>query len=244
MFADSICDSPWANRSRRSWTTLISFAAQAIAVGALLLVPLLCTSGLRGPHWIPVLVAPARAEAPPPAAVREQPPHSNTSNLSADGRMIAPPTIPRSIENVTETVAPPPPDFGRLGIADATGDRGAMNGVLDSVLRPGATVVLPPPPTPRVVHISHMTEGDLIYKVQPEYPMPAKMARIQGAVVLHALISKQGTIENLQVDSGSPWLVGAAIEAVRQWRYRPYLLNEQPVEVDTEVTVNFVLSGN
>ena len=88
-----------------------------------------------------------------------------------------------------------------------------------------------------------MMEGNLIHRVQPEYPILAKMARIQGAVVLHAVISRQGVIENLEVVSGPPPLTHAAIDAVRQWRYRPYLLNDQPVEVDTEVTVNFVLSG-
>ena len=86
-------------------------------------------------------------------------------------------------------------------------------------------------------------EGNLIHRVQPEYPALAKMARVQGAVVLHAVISKQGTIEGLEVISGPPALVEAAVDAVRQWRYRPYYLNDEPVEVDTQVTVNFVLAG-
>ena len=86
-------------------------------------------------------------------------------------------------------------------------------------------------------------EGNLIHRVQPEYPALAKMARVQGAVVLHAIISKQGTIEGLEVISGPPALVPAAVEAVRQWRYRPYYLDDEPVEVDTQVTVNFVLAG-
>ena len=88
-----------------------------------------------------------------------------------------------------------------------------------------------------------MMEGNLIYRVQPEYPALAKLAHIHGAVVLRAVISKQGTIENLQAVSGPPLLMKAAVDAVQQWRYRPYLLNGEPVEVDTQVTVNFVLSG-
>jgi len=88
-----------------------------------------------------------------------------------------------------------------------------------------------------------MMEGSLIYRVQPSYPALAKATRIQGQVVLHAVISRSGTIESLQVISGHPLLVKAAIDAVRQWRYRPYILNGDPVDVDTEVTVNFVLSG-
>lgn len=86
-------------------------------------------------------------------------------------------------------------------------------------------------------------EGNLIHKIQPEYPLVAKAARIQGAVVLRALISKDGSIENLRVLGGHPMLVKAAIDAVSRWRYRPYYLNGEPVEVETQVTVNFVLAG-
>lgn len=71
----------------------------------------------------------------------------------------------------------------------------------------------------------------------------ARAARIEGTVVLQAIISKQGTIENLKVVSGHPMLVQAAIDAVREWRYRPYILNNEPVEVETQITVNFSLAG-
>jgi len=89
-----------------------------------------------------------------------------------------------------------------------------------------------------------MSEGDIIRKVQPTYPPLARSARIQGTVVLQAVISTQGTIENLRVVTGHPLLAPAAIEAVRQWRYRPYILNNDPVEVETQITVNFSLAGN
>ena len=88
-----------------------------------------------------------------------------------------------------------------------------------------------------------MMEGNLIYRVQPEYPALARQVRVQGQVILRAVISREGTIENLQVLSGHPMLVRAAVNAVQQWRYRPYVLNGEPVEVETEVRVNFVLSG-
>jgi len=89
-----------------------------------------------------------------------------------------------------------------------------------------------------------MSEGDLVHKVLPIYPPLARTARIQGQVVLQAVISKQGMIENLRLLTGHPMLVPAAIEAVRQWRYRPYVLNNEPVEVETQITVNFSLAGN
>jgi protein TonB len=86
-------------------------------------------------------------------------------------------------------------------------------------------------------------EGSLIRKVEPPYPPLAKSARIQGPVVLFAVISRSGTIDNLRVLSGHPMLVQAAIDAVKQWRYRPYILNQEPIEVETQITINFVL-GN
>jgi protein TonB len=89
-----------------------------------------------------------------------------------------------------------------------------------------------------------MMEGMLIRRVQPVYPTPARNARIQGKVLLQAIISREGKIEQLQVISGHPMLVSAALDAVRQWRYRPYVLNGEAVDVETQVTVNFVLSGS
>ena len=86
-------------------------------------------------------------------------------------------------------------------------------------------------------------EGSLIHRVQPEYPALAKQARIQGTVLLRAVIDREGKIENLQLVSGHPMLAAAAMKAVRQWRYRPYYLNEQPVEVESLITVHFTLSG-
>jgi protein TonB len=89
-----------------------------------------------------------------------------------------------------------------------------------------------------------MLEGNLIRRVEPVYPTLARSARVQGSVVLAAQISKAGTIENLHALSGPPLLVPAAIDAVSQWRYRPYILNREAIAVETQITVNFVLGGN
>jgi protein TonB len=107
-------------------------------------------------------------------------------------------------------------------------------------------VLAPKPPVlpSRPLRVSHWAEGNLIYRVQPDYPEIARQVRVQGPVRLRAIIGKGGTIENLVVESGHPMLVAAAIKAVRQWRYRPYLLNGEPVEVEAEITVNFVLGGS
>jgi protein TonB len=82
----------------------------------------------------------------------------------------------------------------------------------------------------------------LLTQVKPVYPPLAKQARIQGVVLLEAVISKDGAIDNLRVISGHPLLTQAAIDAVKQWRYKPTLLNGEPVEVVTTITVNFAFS--
>jgi protein TonB len=84
--------------------------------------------------------------------------------------------------------------------------------------------------------------GLVIHKVSPVYPPLAQQARIQGLVVLDAKISKDGTVEALKMISGHPLLVPAAIDAVKQWRYKPYVLDGKPVTVNTQVIVNFTLS--
>ena len=86
-----------------------------------------------------------------------------------------------------------------------------------------------------------MSEGMLVHRIEPRYPPAALIARIEGPVKIKAIISREGNIRQTEVLSGSPLLAGAALEAIRQWRYRPYILNGEPVEVETQITVNFVL---
>ena len=219
MFADSLLDYHWANRSRRGWMTLVAFALQALGISLLLLLPLIYTQGLPRLQKLEVLGEPAP-------------------------RLLTPSRIPHVITSINEATPPPPIDPGGSGILGSTGNSASNNSVIDSIGNSIAAVAPPPPGT--VAHpprISRVMEGNLIYRVQPEYPPAAKAARIQGPVVLKALISKYGGIENLRVLSGHPMLVRAAMDAVSQWRYRPYYLNGEPVAVETQVTVNFVLSG-
>ncbi len=98
-------------------------------------------------------------------------------------------------------------------------------------------------PTPKRMRIaSRVAEANLIHDVAPAYPPEAGRARIEGAVVLMAVIGKDGTVRDVRVESGLPLLAQAAIDAVKQWRYRPYLLNGEPIEVDSQITINFTLS--
>jgi protein TonB len=243
VFAEYLDDSVRDNRSHRGRITLASFVLQAVAIGGLLLLPLLSMQGLPPLQLMAALMAPAPPPGPAPAAQR---PSHNVATSNMIGHTLMTPTqIPRAILNLNETAVPPAPEFlGGPGVPGGTGLPGTSNFVLFG-LGPGTNSmpILSPPPVVQPVRVSHMMEGNLIHRVQPEYPTLARQARIQGTVVLRAIINRDGRIENLQVLSGHPMLVPAAFEAVRQWRYRPYLLNDQPVEVETQITVNFTLSG-
>jgi len=118
-----------------------------------------------------------------------------------------------------------------------------MGGVIGGIIN-STPVAVPKVATPQRVRVSQgVTQGLLMRKIQPAYPPLARQARIQGSVLLQAEISKDGSIQNLRLISGHPMLAPAAIEAVKQWKYKPYILNGEPVEVETQITVNFTLAG-
>ena len=244
MFADSLLETSWDQRSRRSWITFTSFGLQSVVIGLLLLIPLLTTVGLPSSR---ILQPPTSFGAPPPPVRPIERQHRTSvvqSNL-AHNVPIAPQSIPRHIAIINEVSPPPQVSYstgpGVIGSIGADGTGGVPNGWGDA-----KPAVPPPPPAPtiRTFRTSSILEGNLIRRVQPVYPPLARSVRVQGAVVLAALIGKEGTIENLRLVSGHPMLVPAAIAAVSQWRYRPYILNGEAIEVETQITVNFILSGN
>jgi periplasmic protein TonB len=240
MFADSLLESN-LSRTHRGWTTVVSFAMQTLGVAILLMLPLLYTEGLPRLHLLSVSapIGPPRGE--PPAAQQHSAVRQGQSNLF-HGIVVSPRSIPIGVKPIIEDSVPQV-EACNVCVPGSTNTGNGANSVIDSIGVAPAIVPPPPPPVAHPPRISHMMEGNLIYKVQPVYPPLARAARIQGAVVIRAVISRNGTIENLQTLSGHPMLVGAALDAVRQWRYRPYILNGDPVEVETQVTVNFALSG-
>jgi len=244
MFADSLLETSWDQRSRRSWITFTSFGLQSVVIGLLLLIPLLTTVGLPSSR---ILQPPTSFGAPPPPPARTiERLHRTTvaqSNL-VNNVLITPPSIPPRVAAINEVEPPPQVSYNTgPGVPGSTGDSGG-GGVLNG--SGNASTAVPPPPAPaiRTFRTSRILEGSLIRRVQPVYPPLAKSWRVQGAVVLTALIGKEGTIENLRLISGHPMLVPAAIAAVSQWRYKPYILNGEVIEVETQITVNFILSGN
>jgi len=245
MFSDSLLETSWAHRGRRSWTTVTSFGLQVVVVGLLLLIPLLTTVGLP---TNPLVTTPVSWGAPPPAApqMRAQHPTVMESNLS-NNVIIQPPSIPRDVRILNETEPPPQVSYNDGGgVVGSTGNGGSRDGVLgaiDSSL-PHVVPAAPPASVKHEFRTSSMLEGSLIRRVQPVYPPLARSARVQGAVVLMAVIGKDGTMDNLRLVSGHPMLVPAAIAAVSQWRYKPYILNGEAIEVETQITVNFMLGAN
>ncbi|HEY7098723.1 MAG TPA: energy transducer TonB [Terriglobales bacterium] len=243
MFAEILSDSPWDNRPHRRMTTLVSFALQGAGLGLLLLIPLLSTQGLPQLEFATPLTVPVSLPLAPTTLAQPRV-TSNSSNVTPDGTVIVIRSIPRSIEMVTDAAEPPQIGIGTVGVVGGTGDHWSDNGVLRSIAGgSGAVPSLPPPTVTPPRRVSRIMEGNLIHRVQPDYPAIARSARVQGEVILAAVISKDGAIENLRVVRGHPLLVKAALTAVQQWRYRPYVLNGEPIEVETQVTVNFVLAG-
>jgi protein TonB len=242
MFTDSILETSWDQRSRRSWTTLTSFGLQAAAMGLLLMLPLVKPEGLPFLHHVLTPVTLGQPYREPATVVVHTGGASTRWSAPLKPSLMLPSPI-RSTASKTADDFPPQP----LGPAGPYLPGGAAMPIGAPFAGPGSRVVMPSPPPTVNTHsprISHMMEGNLIRRVQPDYPPLARSARIQGQVELSAVISKAGTIENLRVLAGHPMLVGAAIEAVRQWRYRPYILNGEPVEVETRITVKFSLSGS
>jgi len=246
MFEDSLIESGGRLKTKRGWTSMVSFAIQIGIIGVMVLIPLIFTEALPKQQLMTFLVAaPPPPPPPPPAAA----PVKIVKVIQTDivnGQLRTPTKIPKKVEMIKEDEAPPPvmAAAGVVGGVPGGVPGGSMSGVLGGIVNSTSAVAVPKMATPTRVRVSSgVSQGLLVRRVNPTYPPLARQARIQGVVILQAQISKDGSIENLQLVSGHPMLAPAAIEAVKQWKYKPYLLNGEPVEVDTQVQVNFTLAG-
>lgn len=242
MFEDSLIESGGKLKTKRGRFTTFSFVLEAVIIGVMILIPLMFTEALPKTQLMTFLVAPPPPPPPPPppaAVVKVKQVQTDIVN----NQLRTPTKIPKKVEMIKEEEAPPPQMAGVVGGVPGGVPGGSMGGVMGSII--GNTNVAVPKVAVQRVRISQgVTQGMVVKRVQPTYPQMAKIARVQGAVVLAAVIGKDGAIQNLHVVStASPLLNQSAIDAVKQWRYRPYILNGEPVEVDTTVTVNFTLSG-
>lgn len=238
MFEDSLVESNGRIRTRSRRYVIGTFLLEAALVAVIILVPYLYPAVLPT-HYLSVpLIAPPPAPAPQMAQQRAAASPERAALQTID--LTAPSRIPTSIPHIIDNA---PPSFV------AGGDSSAHGGGLPGVLFSNSTG---PSPIPRVqpakpsgpIHISSgVAQGQLLAPIRPIYPQIALATRTQGTVVVAAVISTSGTIEDLRVVSGPPLLVNAAVSAIRQARWRPYLLNGEPVEVETTITVIFRLDG-
>ncbi len=246
MFEQSLLEIAAREAPRKRWTLALSSLFQCALVGLLVLVPMLWTQAVPRKLLPEVLLAPL---PPPPGPAEDRhaaKPARAVPTEIQEGRVVAPNRVPEQIAVLQEDSPPPAPPGGpdRWGVQGGIGHDAQGSSLWSNLIRPApAAPPTPKPEAPRapVTVGGDVQEGKAIYRPAPIYPPLARQARIQGTVVLEAIISRSGTIESLKLVQGHPMLVPAAVEAVRQWRYRPTLLNGEPVEVQTTITVHFTL---
>ncbi|MGO9125980.1 MAG: energy transducer TonB [Terriglobales bacterium] len=245
MFEDSLIESGGRLTTKRGLTTTLSFVFQMVLVGILVLIPLLFTEALPKTQLMTFLVAPPPPPPPPPPPAAAIKVVKQIQTDIVNGQLRTPTKIPEKVQMIKEDEAPPPvmSASGVVGGVPGGVPGGQMGGVIGGIIN-STPVAVPRVATPQRIRVSQgVTQGMILRKVQPAYPPLARQARIQGPVVLQAEIGKDGSIQNLRLISGHPMLAPAAIEAIKQWKYKPYILNGEPVEVETTITFNFTLSG-
>jgi protein TonB len=234
MFDDLVESTAVAKRTNKSWTVLLSAIIQGGILFVLILIPLIYTEALPKQLLTTFLVAPAPPPPPPPPAAAVQRIVKPIARIIQAGKMMAPTVIPKKVAMIKEEELPP--DVGAVGVVGGVPGGiagGQAGGVLGGIIG-GTGSNLPPPPKPTQQRIrvgGNVQSAKMIRQVQPVYPQIAKTAHVSGTVLLHAIISKDGSVQELQYVSGPPLLMKAAMDAVREWRYQPTLLNGEPVEV-------------
>jgi protein TonB len=237
-------------RTGKPWTVAVSFAGQMAMVGLAVLVPLVGTDAL--PHRFSWVTVPEPPRALPHRAAQAAAKQAATVPFQMNRRrLMLPAAIPQRAAIIEDPKFVPAAGDG-VGVPGGLGDStGSGNSVIDSLLSAGPAQ--PPPPVPvvrqtpppappkRIQVGGRVQEGKLLSGPRPIYPPLARQARVEGTVRLEAVISREGTILNLRAVSGHPLLIPAALAAVQQWVFRPTYLNGDPVEVATQIDVNFTL---
>ena len=242
-------------KTSKPWTVVVSFLVQMVGLVAAIIIPLLFTDALPKTQLTSFLVAPPPPPPPPPPPAAAAPKIVKVIPRQFDaGKLMQPKAIPKEITMIKEEELPAASGVqGVVGGVPGGVPGGVAGGVIGGIIGSVPTAAPPPPPPPKVeapkpvtpqrIRVGGNVQAAMAIRApKPSYPPLAKQARIQGVVRLNAVIGKDGTIQNLTAASGHPLLVPAALEAVRQWLYKPTLLNGEPVEVVTVIDVNFTLS--
>lgn len=228
MFRDTLIESSSTGRKRKRWPMIVAVTLEVLVGAALIALPLLSTGVIPVSAHISIIAPLGRTNATRPPEG-----HPSSGGVAMLHQVALDPTRPCfSCKHIdapeTDADEPQPVTIGSpFGPA-----------VPDLDVHVSRDVPAQEQP-PKRVRVSVIEEGQLMNKVEPVYPHIALISGVKGDVRLHAIIAKDGTIQSLTVVSGHPTLVAAARDAVIRWRYRPYLLNGEPVEVETFITVSF-----
>jgi len=236
MFEESLVESSAVLGRTRPWPAIFSIVIEAVVVGTLLSLP------LWHPELLPFSAPATMVLAPPPVRTPPTPPVQLNRAASTSSAIApqAPPTLQPQIartafQSAAQTVDQPALPVGVNLVGEGQSPLAAMG-----LVGPGRATVVTAAPSPGPLHVSTgVMQGRLIEPIQPQYPAIARLSRSEGTVVVKAIISKAGTIESAHVESGPPMLQAAALDAVRRARYHPFLLNDQPTEVETTISIVF-----
>lgn len=234
-------------KSRGPLKMAVSVAIHAVVIALLIFVPLYFAKNVIAPKKLvepTYIFTPPPPPAPPPPAGATEAPKTvvQQPRIVEPTPLVAPKVVPKTAPDTAQNNTMAAPDLGEAG-----GVPGGMpGGVLGGVL--GGTGAVPgppaPPKNPAVVRVGgNVKPPQLVQKIQPQYPTVARMAHVQGQVVIDAVISKNGSVISEHAVSGPSLLVQSALEAVKQWKYKPTYLNGQPVDLAMEVTVDFQLGA-
>jgi protein TonB len=241
MFDDLLESTVVKKKTNKSWTVLVSTIIQASILFILVLIPLIYTEALPKAMLSTLLIAPPPPPPPPPPPQPVKTIVKPVARLIQSGKLMQPRAIPKEVAVFKEAELPP-------DVITNNNTGGVFGGIPGQGIIGGSSgPAAPPPPKPatpaRIKQGGNVTAASIVTQTRPVYPPLARQARIQGTVTLHAIIDKDGRVAQLEVVSGHPLLVQAALDAVKQWRYKPTLLNGDPVEVDTTIQVTFTMGG-
>lgn len=251
LFQASMIENNHIKSSSKTADFLIALTVNAVLLAGPILAGLIYTDTLNLKQFeTTFLMAPPPPPPPPPApatpVVRAAPVHRVFENA---GKLIAPTVVPKNIADIKE--APLPPDVEGGGVAGGVPGGvagGSMGGVIGGVIGGVNTTVAAPlapkssgPKAPVRVG-GRIREPRIIRRVDPSYPPLARQTHMQGIVIIDAIVDEQGNVVEAKIVSGPPLLIASAMDAVRQWKYEPTYLNDQPVPVQLNVTVTFRLN--
>ena len=254
MFAQTFVE----GKTKKTWTVMVAFGGQIVLLTVAVILPMIYFDVLPKTTLQTMLIAPPPPPPPPPPPAAPAPVKivKVIPRQFDAGKLMAPKNVPKEIAQIKEEELPPATS-GAVGVVGGVPGGvagGTPGGVLGGIIGSVPTAAPPPPPPPpvkkegpppppkRITIGGNVQQAKLVRQPKPVYPPLAKQARISGIVHLAAVISANGTIQDLKVISGHPLLIPAALEAVKQWVYQPTLLNGEPVEVQTQIDVNFTLS--